>query len=188
MAKKNQTPPKSFEEALAELEAILSGDRGGPNRSGRELVRYERGTFLIQHCRGVLASAEKQVEFAEQNPCRRAADRAHARKWRIAMNSAQQLLQTAWQTPASRPFWTRRRRLIDKPFRLILAMPRPQFMLGVIAHRNGQIDLAIDWLNKSAAADPKFAELPFKLASFTIKQGQLDAAMVHLSPGAFAGA
>jgi exodeoxyribonuclease VII small subunit len=27
------------------------------------LTKYERGTFLIQHCRGVLSSAEKQIEL-----------------------------------------------------------------------------------------------------------------------------
>ena len=27
------------------------------------LGKYERGTFLIEHCRGVLAAAEKQIEL-----------------------------------------------------------------------------------------------------------------------------
>jgi exodeoxyribonuclease VII small subunit len=62
MAKKSQSPPKSFEDALAELEQILSAIEGGQVGLEESLVKYERGTFLIQHCRGVLNTAEKQIE------------------------------------------------------------------------------------------------------------------------------
>jgi len=68
MAKKNQAQPKSFEDALAELEAILSAIEGGEIGLEESLVRYERGTFLIQHCRTVLASAEKQIELLSKTP------------------------------------------------------------------------------------------------------------------------
>ena len=61
-AKKNQTPPKSFEDALAELEQILSDIEGGAVPLEQSLTMYERGQFLIGHCRGVLARAEKQIE------------------------------------------------------------------------------------------------------------------------------
>lgn len=63
MARKNQTPPKSFEDALQELEQILSDIEGGQVGLEESLVKYERGTFLIQHCRGVLSTAEKQIEL-----------------------------------------------------------------------------------------------------------------------------
>jgi len=63
MARKNQTPPKSFEEALAELEQILTEIEGGQVGLEESLVKYERGNFLIQHCRGVLSTAEKQIEL-----------------------------------------------------------------------------------------------------------------------------
>jgi exodeoxyribonuclease VII small subunit len=63
MARKNQSPPKNFEEALAELEQILAAIEGGQVGLEDSLVKYERGTFLIQHCRGVLGSAEKQIEL-----------------------------------------------------------------------------------------------------------------------------
>lgn len=62
MARK-QPPPKSFEEALAELEQILADIEGGQVPLEESLVKYERGQFLIQHCRGVLTSAEKQIEL-----------------------------------------------------------------------------------------------------------------------------
>ena len=62
MAKKPQPVPRSFEEALSELEQILGDIEGGKVGFEESLTRYERGQFLIQHCRGVLESAEKQIE------------------------------------------------------------------------------------------------------------------------------
>jgi exodeoxyribonuclease VII small subunit len=62
MARKNQTPPKSFEDALGELEQILADIEGGQVPLEQSLVMYERGQFLIQHCRSVLSKAEKQIE------------------------------------------------------------------------------------------------------------------------------
>ena len=63
MAKRNLTPPKSFEEALTELEAILAEIESGEVGLEESLAKYERGNFLIQHCRGVLNGAEKQIEL-----------------------------------------------------------------------------------------------------------------------------
>jgi exodeoxyribonuclease VII small subunit len=68
MAKKNQTPPKSFEEALTELEQILADIEAGEIGLEESLVRYERGNFLIQHCRTVLGAAEKQIEQLSKSP------------------------------------------------------------------------------------------------------------------------
>jgi exodeoxyribonuclease VII small subunit len=62
MAKRNQNPPKNFEDAVAELEQILGKIEGGELGLEESLVQYERGSFLIQYCRGVLNSAEKQIE------------------------------------------------------------------------------------------------------------------------------
>ena len=61
--RKQHTPPKSFEEALAELEQILTDIEGGEVGLEESLVKYERGNFLIGHCRGVLNRAEKQIEL-----------------------------------------------------------------------------------------------------------------------------
>ncbi len=63
MAKKQQPPPKTFEEALAELEQILADIEGGEVGLEESLVKYERGNYLIGHCRGVLNRAEKQIEL-----------------------------------------------------------------------------------------------------------------------------
>jgi exodeoxyribonuclease VII small subunit len=62
MAKRNQTPPKSFEDGLAELEQILSEIESAEIGLEESLIKYERGNFLIGHCRTVLNRAEKQIE------------------------------------------------------------------------------------------------------------------------------
>jgi exodeoxyribonuclease VII small subunit len=62
MAKRTQTPPKNFEDALGELEQILSQIETGEIGLEESLVKYERGNFLIQHCRSILNGAEKQIE------------------------------------------------------------------------------------------------------------------------------
>jgi len=68
MAKKPQTPPRSFEEALRELEQILAQIEAGELGLEESLVKYERGNYLIQHCRGVLGQAEKQIELLGKSP------------------------------------------------------------------------------------------------------------------------
>jgi exodeoxyribonuclease VII small subunit len=67
MAKKAQAPPKSFEEALAELERILSEIEGGQVGLEETLAKYERGAFLIAHCRTALGAAEKQIEVLSKS-------------------------------------------------------------------------------------------------------------------------
>ena len=68
MGRKNQTPPKSFEEAVEELEQILGHIEGGELGLEETLVKYERGNFLIQHCREVLSAAERQIEVISKGP------------------------------------------------------------------------------------------------------------------------
>jgi exodeoxyribonuclease VII small subunit len=63
MSKKPQSQPRNFEEALAELEQILSEIESGQTGLEQSLIKYERGSFLIQHCRAVLSKAEKQIEL-----------------------------------------------------------------------------------------------------------------------------
>jgi exodeoxyribonuclease VII small subunit len=67
MSKKPQSPPKSFEDALAELEQILSEIEAGQVGLEQSLVKYERGSFLIQHCRLILGKAEKQIELLSKS-------------------------------------------------------------------------------------------------------------------------
>lgn len=63
MARKTQPAPRTFEEALQELEQIVADIESGRTGLEESLLKYERGTFLIQHCRGVLTAAEKQIEM-----------------------------------------------------------------------------------------------------------------------------
>ncbi len=62
MSKRNQTPPKSFEDAFNELQAIVEKIERGDIALEESLQKYERGNYLIQHCLGILGSAEKQIE------------------------------------------------------------------------------------------------------------------------------
>ena len=62
MAKKAQSPPKDFEEAIKELEQILGEIERGEVGLEESLLKYERGNFLIQHCQGILNTAEQQIE------------------------------------------------------------------------------------------------------------------------------
>ena len=67
MTRNNQTPPKNFEEALRELEQILAEIESGEVGLEESLRKYGRGTFLLQHCRQVLNTAEKQIEMLTQS-------------------------------------------------------------------------------------------------------------------------
>ncbi len=68
MAKRNQTVPKNFEDGMRELETILSEIENGQIGLEESLQRYERGAFLIQHCRGVLSAAQLQIEALSKTP------------------------------------------------------------------------------------------------------------------------
>ncbi len=68
MSRKNQTPPKSFEAAIQELEQVLANIEAGELGLEETLVKYERGNFLIQHCRQVLDNAQKQIELISKGP------------------------------------------------------------------------------------------------------------------------
>lgn len=67
MARKAQSPPKNFEEALRELEQIVADMESGQVPLEESLVKYERGNYLIRHCREVLAQAEKQIELLSKS-------------------------------------------------------------------------------------------------------------------------
>jgi exodeoxyribonuclease VII small subunit len=68
MAKRTQTPPRSFEEAQAELEQIVADIENGQIPLEESLLKYERGTFLVQYCQGVLKKAEEQIELLSKGP------------------------------------------------------------------------------------------------------------------------
>jgi exodeoxyribonuclease VII small subunit len=66
MAKSRATsPPKDYESALAELEAIVGEMESGQMPLEASLTAYKRGAELLQYCRQQLAGAEQQVKVLE---------------------------------------------------------------------------------------------------------------------------
>jgi exodeoxyribonuclease VII small subunit len=59
------TPPKDYESALAELEAVVSEMESGQLPLEASLTAYKRGAELLQYCRQQLADAEQQVKILE---------------------------------------------------------------------------------------------------------------------------
>jgi len=59
------TPPKDYESALAELEAIVAEMESGQLPLETSLTAYKRGAELLQYCRRQLADAEQQVKILE---------------------------------------------------------------------------------------------------------------------------
>ncbi|MFI5379095.1 MAG: exodeoxyribonuclease VII small subunit [Tepidisphaerales bacterium] len=68
MAKKTQTPPKSYEEAVQELQQIIAEIERGEIGLEDVLSRYERGHFLLQFCQQTLTAGEKQIELIAKSP------------------------------------------------------------------------------------------------------------------------
>ena len=65
MAKSRATPPKDYESALTELEAIVAEMESGQLPLEASLAAYKRGAELLQYCRQQLAAAEQQVQILE---------------------------------------------------------------------------------------------------------------------------
>lgn len=60
------TPPKSFEHALAELEALVSQMESGQLPLEQSLAAYKRGAELLQYCQKSLADVEQQVRLLNE--------------------------------------------------------------------------------------------------------------------------
>jgi exodeoxyribonuclease VII small subunit len=61
----NDKPPKSFEAALAELEAIVQGMEAGKLSLEESLSAYQRGAVLLKFCQNALAVAEQKIQVLE---------------------------------------------------------------------------------------------------------------------------
>ena len=59
------TPPKDYETALAELEAIINEMESGQLPLEASLTAYKRGAELLQYCRQQLTEAGQQVRILE---------------------------------------------------------------------------------------------------------------------------
>lgn len=60
-------PPKDYESALAELEAIVADMEAGELSLEASLAAYKRGAELLTYCRQQLTDAERQVKILEND-------------------------------------------------------------------------------------------------------------------------
>lgn len=58
-------PPKDYESALSELEALINEMEAGELPLEASLTAYKRGAELLQYCRAQLAATEQQVRILE---------------------------------------------------------------------------------------------------------------------------
>ncbi len=59
----------TFEQAMAELEKIVTDVEQGKISLEDSIDKYENGMKIIQHCRAILEQAEKRIEtISNQNP------------------------------------------------------------------------------------------------------------------------
>jgi exodeoxyribonuclease VII small subunit len=59
---KPDQPEPSFEEALAEVEAIIERIETGQSGLERSIGEYEKGVRLLARCRAMLKDAEQRIE------------------------------------------------------------------------------------------------------------------------------
>jgi exodeoxyribonuclease VII small subunit len=60
--KKDKADSLSFEQAIDQLNQIVSKIEQGQVPLQESLEQYEKGMKLIQYCRGILQDAEKRIE------------------------------------------------------------------------------------------------------------------------------
>ena len=59
---KTSREPLSFEQAMAQLETIVTEVEQGEIPLAQSIEKYAQGMKLIKHCRNVLEQAEKRIE------------------------------------------------------------------------------------------------------------------------------
>jgi exodeoxyribonuclease VII small subunit len=74
MPSKEQTPPLSFEAAIAELERIVHTMETGELPLEESLQNYQRGIALLRQCRGTLEAAEQRIRVLENGELNDAPD------------------------------------------------------------------------------------------------------------------
>ena len=58
-------PELHYEEAVKELEKLISDMESGKFSLEETLLAYQRGAALLKHCQGMLAQVEQQVRVFE---------------------------------------------------------------------------------------------------------------------------
>lgn len=62
--------PPRFEEAVAELEAIVAAMEAGDLSLEDSLNHFQRGNQLLRHCRNTLEAAEQRIRILEGDALR----------------------------------------------------------------------------------------------------------------------
>jgi exodeoxyribonuclease VII small subunit len=62
---KSQALPPSYEAGLKELEQLVANLESGQMPLADLLQAYQRGAFLLNHCRGQLQAVEEQIQVLE---------------------------------------------------------------------------------------------------------------------------
>jgi exodeoxyribonuclease VII small subunit len=62
---KAQALPPSYEAGLKELEQLVANLESGQMPLADLLQAYQRGAFLLNHCRGQLQAVEEQIQVLE---------------------------------------------------------------------------------------------------------------------------
>ncbi|HWH49881.1 MAG TPA: exodeoxyribonuclease VII small subunit [Burkholderiales bacterium] len=65
MTKPKTQKPQSFEQALAEIEGIVTAMETGQLPLEQSLAAYKRGAELLQYCQAQLREAHQQVKVLE---------------------------------------------------------------------------------------------------------------------------
>lgn len=60
-----QEPPASYEAAVQELEQLVARMESGQMPLADMLQSYQRGAFLLEHCRSQLQAVEAQIQVLE---------------------------------------------------------------------------------------------------------------------------
>ena len=60
--KKTTTESLTYEQALGELEALIERIEQGEIGLEQSLTEYRRGAALLKRCRGILETAEQQID------------------------------------------------------------------------------------------------------------------------------
>ena len=67
MTEKEKKAELSFEQALDNLEKIISQVEKGQIGLENSIEKYEQGMKLIKHCRSILEQCEKRIETINQD-------------------------------------------------------------------------------------------------------------------------
>jgi exodeoxyribonuclease VII small subunit len=64
---RSKSPPANFEDALTELESIVSKMESGQMPLEQSFVAYKRGVELLQICQKSLADVEQEIRFLNES-------------------------------------------------------------------------------------------------------------------------